>query len=74
MVWAVGTERVKHRVGQGFFPLLTAGFVGCAMDGGGREGYVHTMILSAESLSIVLLVVVGSSVVRYRMIWRVVGS
>jgi hypothetical protein len=41
---------------------------------GGREGYVHTMILSAESLSIVLLVVVGSSVVRYRMIWRVVGS
>lgn len=42
--------------------------------GGGREGYVHTMILSAESLSIVLLVVVGSSVVRYRMIWRVVGS
>jgi hypothetical protein len=34
MVWAVGTERVKHRVGQGFFPLLTAGFVGCAMDGG----------------------------------------
>lgn len=38
MVWAVGTERVKHRVGQGFFPLLTAGFVGCAMDGGEGEG------------------------------------
>lgn len=38
MVWAVGTERVKHRVGQGFFPLLTAGFVGCAMDGGGGRG------------------------------------
>jgi hypothetical protein len=68
----VGTERVKHRVGQGFFPLLTAGFVGCAMDGEGR-GVVHIVFLSAESLSIVELVV-ESSVIMYRTIWRGVGS
>jgi hypothetical protein len=42
-------------------------------DGWGREGGVHIVFLSAESLSIVELVV-ESSVVMYRTIWRGVGS
>jgi len=43
MVWAVGTERVKHRVGQGSFPLLTAGLL---VEGG--RGMVHAVSFSSK--------------------------
>jgi hypothetical protein len=50
-MWAVGTERVKHRVAQGCFPRLTAALLEPWVEGG--RGNVHTsddFLLSAESL------------------------
>jgi hypothetical protein len=39
-MWAVGTERVKHRVGQGCFPRLTAALLKPWLERG--RGKVHT--------------------------------